>query len=161
MGWYQRRVHGGSLSELPRRPTQKMKLFALLTLAAVVVADYEKEMMTKWIKMKAMESCWGSENIKLYTVELKKAIAKCSNEDAPELSLQVRQRDDQPGQQHGHAEKHDGSHVIVDEPRQQRIQLCPAILNQQRQLRQLHGQNEDDDDEDENEEHDEVKLPER
>merc|ERR1739844_770147 len=71
----------------PRRPTQKMKLFALLTLAAVVVADYEKEMMTKWIKMKAMESCWGSENIKLYTVELKKAIAKCSNEDAPELSL--------------------------------------------------------------------------
>merc|ERR1712210_245553 len=77
----------GSLLELPRRPTQKMKLFALLTLAAVVVADYEKEMMTKWIKMKAMESCWGSENIKLYTVELKKAIAKCSNEDAPELSL--------------------------------------------------------------------------
>merc|ERR1711934_1297557 len=77
----------GSLSELPRRPTQKMKLFALLTLAAVVVADYEKEMMTKWIKMKAMESCWGSENIKLYTVELKKTIAKCSNEDAPELSL--------------------------------------------------------------------------
>merc|ERR1739844_683881 len=71
----------------PRRPTQKMKLFALLTLAAVVVADYEKEMMTKWIKMKAMESCWGSENIKLYTVELKKAIAKCSNEDSPELSL--------------------------------------------------------------------------
>merc|ERR1739844_679127 len=71
----------------PRRPTQKMKLFALLTLAAVVMGDYEKEMMTKWIKMKAMESCWGSENIKLYTVELKKAIAKCSNEDAPELSL--------------------------------------------------------------------------
>merc|ERR1712203_723271 len=77
----------GSLSELPRRRTQKMKFFALLTLAAVVVADYEKEMMTKWIKMKAMESCWGSENMKLYTVELKKAIAKCSNEDAPELSL--------------------------------------------------------------------------
>merc|ERR1712015_436117 len=74
-------------SELPRRRTQKMKFFALLALAAVVLADYENEMMTKWIKMKAMESCWGSENIKLYTVELKKAIAKCSNEDAPELSL--------------------------------------------------------------------------
>merc|ERR1712241_994906 len=77
----------GSLSELPRRRTQKMKFFALLALAAVVVADYENEMMNKWIKMKAMESCWGSENMKLYTVELKKAIAKCSNEDAPELSL--------------------------------------------------------------------------
>merc|ERR1712184_9314 len=33
------------------------------------------------------ESCWGSENMKLYTVEMKRAIAKCSNEDAPELSL--------------------------------------------------------------------------
>merc|ERR1712214_250796 len=44
-------------------------------------------MMTKWVKMKAMESCWGSENMKSYTVEMKKAIAKCNNEDAPELSL--------------------------------------------------------------------------
>merc|ERR1719266_394619 len=43
--------------------------------------------MTKWVKMKAMESCWGSENMKSYTVEMKKAIAKCNNEDAPELSL--------------------------------------------------------------------------
>merc|ERR1711894_539792 len=29
----------------------------------------------------------GSENMKSYTVEMKKAIAKCNNEDAPELSL--------------------------------------------------------------------------
>ena len=64
-----------------------MKFFVLLALAAAVVADYEKEMMMKWMKMKAMESCWGSENMKLYTVEMKRAIAKCSNEDAPELSL--------------------------------------------------------------------------
>merc|ERR1712055_981610 len=73
----------------PRRPTQKkMKFFLLLTLAAVGLADYEsKEMMAKWMQMKAMESCWGAENMKQYTVELKKAIAKCSNEDAPELSL--------------------------------------------------------------------------
>merc|ERR1711909_166829 len=34
-----------------------------------------------------MESCWGEENMKLYTVNMKKAIAKCSHEDAPELSL--------------------------------------------------------------------------
>merc|ERR1719370_556711 len=76
-------------AELPRRPTQKkMKFFVLLTLAAVGLADYEsKEMMSKWMQMKAMESCWGAENMKQYTVEMKKAIAKCSNEDAPELSL--------------------------------------------------------------------------
>ena len=37
--------------------------------------------------MKAQESCWGEENMKLYTVNLKQAIAKCSQLDAPELSL--------------------------------------------------------------------------
>merc|ERR1712222_225005 len=70
-------------------PQKKMKFFVLLTLAAVGLADYEmgKGMMSKWMQMKAMESCWGAENMKQYTVEMKKAIAKCSNEDAPELSL--------------------------------------------------------------------------
>merc|ERR550532_1899897 len=34
-----------------------------------------------------MESCWGEENMKLVMVDMKKAIAKCSHEDAPELSL--------------------------------------------------------------------------
>merc|ERR1719228_1012023 len=37
--------------------------------------------------LKAMESCWGEENMKLVMVDMKKAIAKCSHEDAPELSL--------------------------------------------------------------------------
>merc|ERR1712222_282558 len=70
-------------------PQKKMKFFVLLTLAAVGLADYEmgKEMMSKWMQMKAVESCWGAETMKQYTVEMKKAIAKCSNEDAPELSL--------------------------------------------------------------------------
>merc|ERR1712040_2261 len=40
-----------------------------------------------WQKLKAMESCWGEENMKLVMVDMKKAIAKCSYEDAPELSL--------------------------------------------------------------------------
>merc|ERR1719490_95740 len=39
------------------------------------------------MKLKAMESCWGEENMKLVMVDMKKAIAKCSHEDAPELSL--------------------------------------------------------------------------
>merc|ERR1719151_461263 len=45
------------------------------------------EMGQKWMKLKAMESCWGEENMKLVMVDIKKAIAKCSHEDAPELSL--------------------------------------------------------------------------
>merc|ERR1719209_2285597 len=44
-------------------------------------------MIQKWQKLKAMESCWGEENMKLVMVDMKKAIAKCSHEDAPELSL--------------------------------------------------------------------------
>jgi len=62
----------------------------VLTLAAVALADYEmgqEKMMSQWVQMKAMESCWGAENMRQYTVEMKKAIAKCSNQDAPELSL--------------------------------------------------------------------------
>merc|ERR1711890_93391 len=39
--------------------------------------------------MKAMESCWGEDNMKTYTVQLKKAISKCHATDAPELELPV------------------------------------------------------------------------
>merc|ERR1719219_3105363 len=41
----------------------------------------------KWAKTKAMESCWGEDNMKIYTVNMKKAVAKCNQQDAPELDL--------------------------------------------------------------------------
>jgi len=44
-------------------------------------------MFMKWAKTKAMESCWGEDNMKLYTVNMKKAVAKCHQVDAPELDL--------------------------------------------------------------------------
>merc|ERR1712106_901747 len=34
-----------------------------------------------------MESCWGEDNMKVYTVNMKKAVAKCNQVDAPELEL--------------------------------------------------------------------------
>merc|ERR1712218_17360 len=34
-----------------------------------------------------MESCWGEENMKLLTLNMKKAVSKCLQEDAPELDL--------------------------------------------------------------------------
>jgi len=37
--------------------------------------------------MKAQESCLGEENMKIHTVNLKTAIAKCYQKDAPELNL--------------------------------------------------------------------------
>ena len=44
-------------------------------------------MFKTWAKTKAMESCWGEDNMKQYTVNIKKAIAKCNQVDAPELDL--------------------------------------------------------------------------
>jgi len=65
-----------------------MKVFVVLCLASVALAGgYDREMTEQWQKLKSMESCWGEENMKIYTVEVKKAIAKCGHEDAPELSL--------------------------------------------------------------------------
>merc|ERR1712008_518777 len=43
--------------------------------------------MGTWSKTKAMESCWGEDNMKVYTVNMKKAVAKCNQVDAPELEL--------------------------------------------------------------------------
>ena len=57
----------------------------LLGLAAAGGQDYK--MFMKWAKTKAMESCWGEDNMKLYTVNMKKAVAKCHQVDAPELDL--------------------------------------------------------------------------
>merc|ERR1711970_773882 len=46
-------------------------------------------MVKMWTKMKAHEACWGEENTKQYTVKMKKAIAKCTQQDAPELQLPI------------------------------------------------------------------------
>ena len=73
------------MSVLPR--SVKMKVLITLTLATLALGGGNMEMIEKWQKLKAMESCWGKENMKLYTVEVKKAIAKCNQQDAPELSL--------------------------------------------------------------------------
>jgi len=66
-----------------------MKVFAVLLLASYAAAhggdDYH--MFKNWANIKAMESCWGDENMKTYTVNMKKAVAKCNQVDAPELEL--------------------------------------------------------------------------
>ena len=61
----------------------------MLAVAAAVSAhsgeDYK--MFMKWAKTKAMEACWGEENMKLHTLNMKKAVAKCMQTDAPEVEL--------------------------------------------------------------------------
>merc|ERR1711997_192351 len=67
----------------------KMKVLLVLAVAAAVSAhsgeDYK--MFMKWAKGKAMESCWGEDNMKLLTLNMKKAVSKCMQEDAPERDL--------------------------------------------------------------------------
>merc|ERR1711935_1282057 len=63
-----------------------MKTFLAVTLFAVVLGHQDHD-FHKWAKNKAMESCFGEDNHKIWTVQMKKAVAKCSQQDAPELQL--------------------------------------------------------------------------
>merc|ERR1711936_688998 len=75
-----------------RRICIKMKMFAVLLLATAVLGSEDYKMFMKWAKTKAMESCWGEDNMKLITVNMKKAVAKCQQQDVPELDLPPRRR---------------------------------------------------------------------
>merc|ERR1711970_1025988 len=65
----------------------KMKLFLALCLLGLAAGSEDYKMFMKWAKTKAMESCWGEDNMKVYTVNMKKAVAKCQRKDVPELDL--------------------------------------------------------------------------
>ena len=70
-----------------------MKLLAvILSVSAVAYGggsglSSEWQTYKHWAEMKAQESCWGEDNMKQYMVSMKKAVAKCNQVDAPELSL--------------------------------------------------------------------------
>merc|ERR1711915_432501 len=66
----------------------KMQLvLALSVLVSVTLGGSEYREFHKWAKNKAFEICFGEENMKVWTVQMKKAVAKCSQQDAPELLL--------------------------------------------------------------------------
>merc|ERR1711887_376876 len=81
----------GAVGRLDPGLRSKMKIFAVLLLATAILGmEMEHEKMFKtWTKMKAHEACWGEENTKKYTVQLKRAVAKCTHQDAPELELPI------------------------------------------------------------------------
>merc|ERR1711962_1152508 len=88
MQGFQRRVHGESDPSCGHSSSSKMKLVALLALATGVTCHLsDNDMVKHWEMTKAWESCWGEENMKLWTVTVKHAMAKCAHQDAPELSL--------------------------------------------------------------------------
>jgi len=55
--------------------------------SAYIGSESDQDQFNSWAGAKAMESCWGEENNKKYIVTVKKAKAKCGQEDAPELEL--------------------------------------------------------------------------
>merc|ERR1712051_793061 len=65
----------------------KMKLLLALCMLGLASSSQDYKMFMKWAKTKAQESCWGEDNMKVYTVNMKKAVAKCQQSDAPELDL--------------------------------------------------------------------------
>merc|ERR1712106_856207 len=76
-----------NLSSWKERRRIIMKIFLVVTLLSAVLGHQGKEDFQKWAKNKAMESCFGEDNYKIWTVQMKKAVAKCSQQDAPELQL--------------------------------------------------------------------------
>merc|ERR1712226_957607 len=76
-----------------RRPEQtigqnfKMKLLLAFCLLGLAAGSEDYKMFMKWAKTKAMESCLGEDNMKIHTVTMKKAAAKCQQQDVPELDL--------------------------------------------------------------------------
>ena len=68
-----------------------MKVFAVLLLATFALGHQTQQ--SEWKQFynfavaKAMESCLGKDNVNKYTVNMKKAVAKCQQQDAPELDL--------------------------------------------------------------------------
>merc|ERR1712106_1140809 len=76
-----------NLSSWKERRRIIMKIFLVVTLLSAVLGHQGKEDFQKWAKNKAMESCFGEDNHKIWTVQMKKAVAKCSQQDAPELQL--------------------------------------------------------------------------
>merc|ERR1711931_337110 len=80
----------GCLSTQPLTEN-KMKVLAVLLLSGLAagggIGGSDWKMYNKWSTMKAQESCLGEENMKIHTEQLKTAIAKCYQKDAPELNL--------------------------------------------------------------------------
>merc|ERR1712106_188318 len=76
-----------NLSSWKERRRIIMKIFLVVTLLSAVLGHQGREDFQKWAKNKAMESCFGEDNHKIWTVQMKKAVAKCSQQDAPELQL--------------------------------------------------------------------------
>merc|ERR1712193_108697 len=73
---------GTHLSLTPKTP-DKMRVLV----AGALAGGKEKREMEMWMKMKAMEGCFGEELVKDHMIKMKRSAAKCMRVETPELEL--------------------------------------------------------------------------
>jgi len=66
-----------------------MRVLLALTILVVgaLAGGKEKQEMEIWMKMKAMEGCFGEDLVKEHMIKMKRSAAKCMRVEAPELEL--------------------------------------------------------------------------
>merc|ERR1739847_193582 len=81
-------------SDSPTNPeTSKSSTMKIFILCTVLVSSTmgmmmgNEMMVKKWSKFKAMESCYGEDLMKTHMLKMKRAIAKCTKAEMPELDL--------------------------------------------------------------------------
>merc|ERR1711992_8291 len=79
---------GTHLSLTPKTPDKMRVLLALtLLVAGALAGGKEKREMEMWMKMKAMEGCFGEDLVKDHMIKMKRSAAKCMRVETPELEL--------------------------------------------------------------------------
>merc|ERR1712178_554348 len=98
---------GTHLSLTPKTPDKMRVLLALtLLVAGALAGGKEKREMEMWMKMKAMEGCFGEDLVKDHMIKMKRSAAKCMRVEAPELELPMFENSEK-GYGHGRQEEHD------------------------------------------------------
>merc|ERR1712193_41216 len=79
----------GTHLSLTSKTPDKMRVLLALTLlvAGALAGGKEKREMEMWMKMKAMEGCFGEDLVKDHMIKMKRSAAKCTRVEAPELEL--------------------------------------------------------------------------
>merc|ERR1712115_14899 len=79
----------GTHLSLTPKTLDKMRVLLALTLlvAGALAGGKEKREMEMWMKMKAMEGCFGEDLVKDHMIKMKRSAAKCMRVETPELEL--------------------------------------------------------------------------
>merc|ERR1712012_302900 len=78
---------GTHLSLTPKTPDKMRVLLALTLLVGALAGGKEKREMEMWMKMKAMEGCFGEELVKDHMIKINRSAAKSMRVETPELEL--------------------------------------------------------------------------